>query len=281
MPWANARVAIWGLPGYTMNGLYKELQKAFGPSVQNYVLAARAAQGFDEWKASTEAERLQVISRWHNTHADLAKEKKERRTGEHPGVPKSSGKTEPTTTRKRLLSTHLGKPRSAQNIKSQESTAILRPSINKSASDSLSEHAIPETSTGNPAEDILIERAIRASKAQLHQPPLNSEAPDLQVHDSEWTPDHASQTNWDDSGVDTDDDENIKLALANSILANHLPSDADEDGELRRAIEESERHHREVEMAGGRALSEEEIVLEYIKKQSLAEEEHRKKMLGG
>ncbi|EKG18197.1 UDP-glucuronosyl/UDP-glucosyltransferase [Macrophomina phaseolina MS6] len=53
-----------------------------------------------------------------------------------------------------------------------------------------------------------------------------------------------------------------------------------EDEELRRAMEASEREGRERADAEEKAKREEEIVMEYVKKQSLAEEEHRRKMTG-
>lgn len=52
----------------------------------------------------------------------------------------------------------------------------------------------------------------------------------------------------------------------------------DEDEQLRRALEESEREQRERAEQAARQRSEEEIVLEYVKRQSLAEEEYRRAM---
>ncbi len=54
-----------GVPAYAFMGLYKELQKLQDPNVQNYIAAARVAQGDYEWKVSTETERLDIVSRWH------------------------------------------------------------------------------------------------------------------------------------------------------------------------------------------------------------------------
>ncbi|KAK3329728.1 glycosyltransferase family 28 domain-containing protein [Apodospora peruviana] len=51
---------------------------------------------------------------------------------------------------------------------------------------------------------------------------------------------------------------------------------AGEDEQMRRAIEESERAHREQVQLMERQRTEEDIVMEYVKKQSLAEEEYRR-----
>ncbi|KAK8035092.1 Sterol 3-beta-glucosyltransferase UGT80B1 [Apiospora rasikravindrae] len=75
------------------------------------------------------------------------------------------------------------------------------------------------------------------------------------------------------------DDEELKKAIAASQTDLHRPAGANADDEeaLKRAIEESERAHQE-ELKRVEALKkEEDVVLEYIKKQSLAEEQYRKK----
>ncbi|OCK78638.1 glycosyltransferase family 1 protein [Lepidopterella palustris CBS 459.81] len=55
--------ALWGLPGYTLHGAYKEIQKHFaaGP---NCVHLARTLQGFEESKAVSQAERDHIIDLW-------------------------------------------------------------------------------------------------------------------------------------------------------------------------------------------------------------------------
>lgn len=64
---------IWGLPGYTAKGLYAEISKHFGSSVQNYIIAARTAQGFEDWKVSTPEERAQIVAAWKSTKLETKK----------------------------------------------------------------------------------------------------------------------------------------------------------------------------------------------------------------
>lgn len=64
-------------------GIYKELQKYCGSSVQNYIAAARTVQGYEDWKASDQIERLEVIRRWHHIQPEIAAEK-ERNTFHSP-----------------------------------------------------------------------------------------------------------------------------------------------------------------------------------------------------
>lgn len=66
-----------------------------------------------------------------------------------------------------------------------------------------------------------------------------------------------------------------------SVDENHGVSDDDDEQMMRRAIEESEREHREQLRQKELERSEEDIVMEYVKKQSLAEEEYRRMVPAG
>lgn len=71
------------------------------------------------------------------------------------------------------------------------------------------------------------------------------------------------------------EDEALRLALEESRRAGAGAGEDEE--ELKRALEESERAHRERVARESTERSEEEIILEYVKKQSLAEEEFRRR----
>ena len=64
---------IWGLPGYTAKGIYSEISKHFGSSVQNYIIAARTAQGFEDWKNSSPEERSRIVSAWKDSQLETRK----------------------------------------------------------------------------------------------------------------------------------------------------------------------------------------------------------------
>ncbi|KZL87056.1 glycosyltransferase family 28 domain-containing protein [Colletotrichum incanum] len=72
-----------------------------------------------------------------------------------------------------------------------------------------------------------------------------------------------------------EDDEELKRILEES-KRHHIEGVTDDDEELRRAIEASEAAHREQLNRAAAAQSEEQTVIEYVKKQSLAEEEFRR-----
>lgn len=172
--------------------------------------------------------------------------------------------------------------------------------------------SIRATSTGNTEEDAAIERAIRVSVAELRRRPPgqdeseqsaieraikasiaeHSKGRDLDggakhdehleaaIQSSMRDNERGRGYNPDDSDIGTDDDENVKRAIEESKAhaQGHGGDGLEDDPELQRALKESEKHQQSRESENNRAKREEEIVLEYIKKQSLLEEEHRGRM---
>ena len=183
--------------------------------------------------------------------------------------------------------------------------------------------SVAATSHGDPEEDQMIERAIRASVQELHLASNEGDDRDavqraiqasvaeatrahsqdssrspavsfdghsdhrreleaslhrsLQGHPPE-TQDDVSNIDFDDSGVDTDDDENIKLAIERSKSGGKGgPAAVEvEDEDLRLALKNSKQDHLDLEQSLSKSKTEEEIVLDYVKKQSLAEEQHKR-----
>ena len=65
--------AILGVPAYTYKGIYKELRKSRGKPVQEFIIAARTADGLEDWTASTAEEREQILSRWYEIQPALTR----------------------------------------------------------------------------------------------------------------------------------------------------------------------------------------------------------------
>ncbi|KAK4961034.1 hypothetical protein LTR10_001523 [Elasticomyces elasticus] len=61
---AKPTAAMFGVPAYAMKGVHKEVQKLIGSNVQSYIVASRTTQGFEEWLESSEAEKQDVVVRW-------------------------------------------------------------------------------------------------------------------------------------------------------------------------------------------------------------------------
>lgn len=327
--------AFMSLPAYTFSGIYKELQKHFGSSVRNYIVAARVTQGYEQLAASTEEQRLDVIKRWQATQLELHKEKE---LVKHGGLHQQSNcvflrvknATRPGVEGKKHTK---GNPHKVVGFAEQTSSAR-----NDTASTTLSsqesqsggslmqtdsatfeeaiQQSVEATSHGNPQEDAMIERAIRASIVELRaastsgdenqaiqraikasvaeaararkanvvtnsEPADSDQDEDLRaaLHrsiSSQATWEHGMDPRYDDSGVDTDDDENIKMALERS-KSDYLQTQG-ERRLLQKDTEQSEMRHSDSRGKREMARTEEEIVLEYVKKQSLLEGEHRRSL---
>ena len=172
--------------------------------------------------------------------------------------------------------------------------------------------SVRQTSKGDKEEDARIEQAIRASVLEMRriaEQSRDSKAPipedeahggeteaerhaalaavgadrDLtDVTDEEYQAliEEAVRRSLAHQGAvqEGDDDEALRAAIEHSKHAAEPAGGADHDEAVRRAMQESEKAHRE---QLEKEKAEEEIVLEYIKKQSLAEEELRRQRAKG
>jgi len=319
-------------------GVNKEIQKLFGSSVLNYIIAARTAQGYEDAQSATPEERLDIIYRWkeHKAEYQSMKMKLEEQggpDGQETGrlTPKGFLQTRHLSfeDRKKLheerkvrreeerqrsiaagehnhcpfcrrSTAHSHTPRAVQT------TPIVLDKPNADQDEQF-EHAIhasvAATSRGNPEEDMMIERAIRASVREL-QAAQGSKLSDQEAleraiqasvaegrrrrSDEELASPSTAEDDLehqallekaiqqslaeyhlphDEGDVDTDEDENVKLALR---LSKEEPALDDEEGMVQAALEKSKAEHEHKE---GKAKSEEQAILDYVKKMSLAEQQ--------
>jgi len=61
---AKPGAALFGIPSHMMKGVHKEVQKRFGSSVQTYIVTSRTAQGYQEWVLGGVEEKEDVVERW-------------------------------------------------------------------------------------------------------------------------------------------------------------------------------------------------------------------------
>lgn len=331
------RAAIWGLPGYTFLGIHKEARKLFGSSVENYVISARTAQGYEEFKVSSAQERLAIISRWkeevqaENLKFTQAQSRKRADSSGGTSPPRGFFNTRhlPFEERKRLYEERKAKRQAESNkVQCQDGEAscpycrrtnphshmphvadtiptISEPQVNTTVPEfeQAIRASVAATSRGNPGEDAMIERAIRASIRELQkdsgttisdQDALNRA---IQASISAAARDTAQESGAAD-GEDAEYQAILEKSIRDSLESNKLghhaatsgegkgtdnvgtqqnptvkesnTADSDEDGSVRLAMRRSKEDHE-------RLSAEEEIVMRYIKKQSLEEEALRVK----
>ena len=337
--------AFWALQGYTFKGIYKEIQKHFGASTQNYIVAARTSQGYEEYMNSTSAEKEDVVARWKTVKAELEKQKQLLKHGVHIDPDKCifrkiAQERKVKATKKKTSKSQHERSDSAATVNAAadhpsmtQTDLKTHPSItNDPASSTASgalyeeaiQHSVARTSKGDAEQDEMIEKALRASVLELqnatqegaHDEALNraieasvAEAArskggehdkeleealrrSLQVHSSPSSVHRIeSQTlDFEDSGIDTDDEEgmrhhvhhNNKLKEQHSTVADdsttttNTTSTTNHDSDLDKAIQESEKSHKEYQEYLLKQRAEEDIVLDYMKRQSLEEAKFKK-----
>jgi hypothetical protein len=317
-------------------GIHKEVRKMFGSSILNYIISARTAQGYEQWKSSTQEERLDIVSRWNEGKMELQSERQKVLEAGPEG--QESGRLTPTgflQTRhlsfderkklhedRRLKREHertklYGERHSRCPFCSKSSThqhpqnnpgdaeeeGVSRVSSDPSMDPQHEEFeqairaSVAATSRGNPEEDLMIERAIRASVRELQSSSGSSSTVDqheamdraIQASVAEATKSR-NHTTTSDAPSDSEWNALLEKSIQQSLYDTGSPApyqqgiqmtnadvDTDDDDDVKRAIEASKAVYEE---DASNTKTEEDIVMEYIKKQSLAEEEHRKTLLG-
>ena len=335
--------AFWALQGYTFKGIYKEIQKHFGASTQNYIFAARTSQGYEEFMNATAAEKEDVVARWKTVKAELEKQKQLLKHGVHIDPEKCIFRKIAQERKVKASKKKASKPQhersdSTATLNAADHSSMMQPDLpshpsipNDPASSTASgalyeeaiQHSVARTSKGDAQQDEMIEKALRASVLELqnatqegaHDEALNraieasvAEAArskggqhdkdleealrrSLQVHSPSSSSSRSvhrieSQSlDFEDSGIDTDDEEgrhslhhNNKLKEQHGTAADDptatttsITNPSNHDSDLEKAIQESEKSHKEYQEYLLKQRAEEDIVLDYMKRQSLEE----------
>jgi hypothetical protein len=285
---------FWGIPGYTMKGVYKEMQKLFGSSVQNYIIAARTAQGFDDYQRASPEERADVVMRWQVLQKNL---KKMRNPDElvRDILKEQMGKKESWIEERKAQQNSRPNHQTRENAMANPRSDTL-PSHAAAAEEHTLQEVIRlsvlETSHGDATEDARVEQAIRASMAHISHPArLDERESESDEHLQQAL--HASATEAERHQHEREmHDQDLERALAQS-LREHRGLRADRDvlpgpsapppppppayapGHVAGTTQGD--FEGRVDRKTDRERDEEMIVLEYIKKQSLLEEENRRR----
>ena len=297
--------AIWGLPGYTFKGIYKEMQKHLGASVQNYIVAARTAQGYEEWSNSSRDERLDVIRRWQAAQVKLGKQKQRNRQNVFRTASRSAKSGQMKNYDEQELPADVTMHRSAPEVENasigprggesigSHKHAVALPNMLNDVPDSGEAVHVPSAATSrrDSLENEIFERAIRASVRESQ--PASRQGDNEEVENDLHLKDaiqrslgksrsssqqrSLNQTSFDDSGVTIDDNDSAHTAMPN--FETKTSSADSNDAELQKAVELSKREYAAHAGDLANSKAEEEIVLKYMQKQSALEEVHRRNMM--
>ena len=168
---ADQAAAIWGIPGYTFKGIYRELQKRLGTNVQNYILAARTAQGFKDWQVSSEKERQEVISRWYTIQAAVARHRKMPSNGTHAIQQRAPSELPLRGTLEQSRQDSMSEGRLTNRARLPEDAASSTRNKAPPQNQVLEESDQYYSPSSNAEEEELIERAVRASLGHANMVP--------------------------------------------------------------------------------------------------------------
>lgn len=144
--------ALWGLPGYAMKGVHRELRKFNTPNVFAYIMSARIAQGETElFELEGGINMNAIVKQWYKLRDGRVGHRWEKYIPEFSkkeGAKKGKGK-KPTVIKE-------GEAKKLVDAPPEEFERAIRESVRA-------------TSNGDPAEDEVVERAIRASVYGLRQ----------------------------------------------------------------------------------------------------------------
>lgn len=325
-----------GILGHTMKGVQKELQKLFGSNVQNYIVASRVAQGYEEWLQSSDAEKQDVIVRWKLIQKYLNKKRNPDDVVQDVLEAQRTKNIEDTVARQNCGHTaNSAQFASADAPTLEPESAILATGDSLSAEESLKAAeinetirlSVQETLRRDVEEDANMERAIQENVSQhqrqrqeaadhqaeqenLRQAIAASET-EAQRHASEALVfkkqlervmaqsvleqrQSGSNREWEsDTGLDNDDDEFERAIRKSEKMAERAVAVAGGSPSVQRpcsydrghlaGTRQSEFEAQQQEQRGEKTTqerTEEEIVMEYIKKQSLLEVSHQNKGKG-
>jgi hypothetical protein len=291
--------ALFGILSHPMKGVHKEIQKLFGSSVENYIITSRTAQGHEEWLQSSDAEKEDVIARWKLIQKYLKKKydanEMVRDALEAQRVKKSEDRQagpevllEAATTHEIIQLPVHGTSRgdAEEDVDWQrarhEDVSWLQRQQQDAATDRTDDELLRHATTSSEAEaqhhareELEYEEHLKRAMAQsLEEQPQTSNSwhRDIDMH------------------LDNEDDEEFKQARGmigktpESATAmagvqqppaydyGHLAGTSQSDFEAQHPAQRREKTTQE--------KTEEEIVLEYIKKQSLLEVHHQNKGKG-
>lgn len=308
--------AIFGIPAYTMQGVYKEIQKQFGSTVQNYIISARTAQGFDDYQKSTLEERQDVIKRWTVLQSDLKKQRNpdelvkdilaEQMKKKEAWLSSRKARDEKTPIQSGTPGVTIGvEGHSQPSMPGQVHISLDRETADQMAIQEAIRQSVQQTSEGDAERDAQVEQGIIASLTEVQR--ARTARADHQV-DSEF------QQAMEESAADAERharereayDAELERAIAHSLreqrgwtsevshaggspassvcaLPDHPPAydTGHVEGTTQDEFERQQRHHKGAGEQTQQEKTEEQIVMEYVKKQSLLEQAARGKVAGG
>ncbi|KAH3916821.1 hypothetical protein HBH56_063490 [Parastagonospora nodorum] len=294
---AKPGAAVVGILGHSMKGVHKELQKMYVGNVENHIAASRVAQGHEEWLQSSEAEKQDVVVRWKLIQKYLKKRKTDDIVRD---VLEAQRKSKPENAEEgrnggRKTSVAQSTNGTDEVTQANSTTEELQEENDMSAAIRLS---VQETRRGDIQDDTEAERAIRESVSQSQH--NRQEAIDYEVLRQTMNRSEADAERQASEALEFE--KQLKLVIAQSLNEKRQTRNSSEwqahaeysnintttnGGSLPlyvgKHVQGITQSAFEAQHQGEKTThekTEEEVVMEYVKKQSLLEAHHHSKGKG-
>lgn len=252
--------ACLGVVSHPMKGIHEEVLKRFGNNVQSHIIASRVTQGYDEWLQSSDEERKDVIDRWKSIEHLLKR-----------------GRTKTDEQIDKVLRSH-SQNTMTRNVSRQSAHHHISTTSNEPLLEADPEEALqfqPQTRQfgGGQPNDTGSKQMLQDTPPQIQQqrPDDNMSDFSLDVEDSGYEPPRREAVVVRRKLV-ASVVEGGYMHETTSLEGLHLAGTTQSEFETQRQSEQREKTSQE--------KTEEEIVLEYVKKQSRLEADHYMKGKG-
>ncbi|EED18718.1 glucosyl/glucuronosyl transferase, putative [Talaromyces stipitatus ATCC 10500] len=323
---AKPSAALFGILGHTMKGVHKEVQRLFGSNVQNYIVASRVAQGYEEWLQSSDAEKQDVIVRWKliqkylkikGTPDEMVQdvlEAQRKKNTEDTGAPQNyrhtAGSAQSTSegAPESTMLAMCGSQSSEESLEQVEINEIIPVSVQETScrdaeEDSSMEPAIEENvlqlqhrrheTADHQAEQENLRQAIAASETEAQRQATEELEFERQLKRAmakslrEQRQSSSGSSAWQsDRSLDDEDEDDDELLARRSEDVAEKGAAGESSGQQPPSYNPTMQSEFVAQQHGQRwgkttqERAEEEIVMEYVKKQSLLELYHQNKGKG-
>ncbi|KAL2074858.1 hypothetical protein VTL71DRAFT_8637 [Oculimacula yallundae] len=287
--------AMFSLPAYLMKGVYKEVESLFGSNVQNYIIASRTAQGYEEWLQSSVSEKEDVLARWKLIQKYLKKNQnrddmmQETLDEQRQANMETKAYSHSQTT---SISSHTTGTVASNMERNSASVAMDSSQPRGGIMEAIIRQAVPDMPYGDEQENAAVERPFHENGVRIQQQVLDNE--NGLYTDEAWL-DETSASEADASQHARDSveyEEQLKRAVELSLSEqgqmisggqreSSIPNDGSrgESGHvagITRSEFEAQRQGQQGEKTA-QEKTEEDIVMAYVAKQSILEMQHQRR----
>lgn len=281
---AKPTAGLVAIPGYMMKGVHREVNRLFGGNVQNYVIASRVAQGYEEWMQSSDQERRDVIARWEIVQKYVkGKHTSDEMMQDMLAAQRTQSQSQSVEPAMSMQADSLDHPPRADDADAAAELPPQSRQVELAQSGTLTDATLPDDAAymqhrrerEDADREIAQEDTFRQATMDSKEEARHHARQELE-YNQQLEQALAQSLQGHGSGSSQPVQPGIASASAASTSRQRLLDSGHVSGTTRQDFEATQTGEKTAE-----EKSEEAIVLEYIKKQSLLEQQHRSNKANG